>query len=58
VRAIGSLYRLALLPVLCLLFTTPPSQAEDATWNLNPGSGDWNTATNWTPNRRQGYRNL
>jgi hypothetical protein len=20
-----------------------------ATWNLNPGSGDWNTATNWTP---------
>lgn len=20
-----------------------------ATWNLNPGSGDWNTAANWTP---------
>jgi hypothetical protein len=23
--------------------------AASATWNLNPGSGDWNTATNWTP---------
>jgi autotransporter-associated beta strand protein len=25
------------------------SQAGSATWDLNPGSGDWNTATNWTP---------
>jgi len=24
--------------------------AGSATWNLNPTSGDWNTATNWTPN--------
>jgi len=23
--------------------------AGSATWNLNPTSGDWNTATNWTP---------
>src|SRR5215469_1691782 len=23
--------------------------ASSATWNLNPTSGDWNTATNWTP---------
>jgi hypothetical protein len=23
--------------------------AGSATWNLNPASGDWNTATNWTP---------
>jgi hypothetical protein len=23
--------------------------AGSATWNLNPGSGDWNTAANWTP---------
>ena len=50
VHAIGSLYRLALLPALCLILTTQQSYAEDATWNLNPGSGDWNTATNWTPN--------
>ena len=23
--------------------------AGSAQWNLNPGSGDWNTAANWTP---------
>jgi autotransporter-associated beta strand protein len=23
---------------------------DSATWNLNPTSGDWNTAANWTPN--------
>ena len=23
--------------------------ADSATWNLNPTSGQWNTATNWTP---------
>ena len=23
--------------------------ADSASWNLNPTSGDWNTATNWTP---------
>jgi len=23
--------------------------AASATWSLNPSSGDWNTATNWTP---------
>jgi hypothetical protein len=26
------------------------AEAGSATWNLNPNSGDWNTATNWTPN--------
>jgi autotransporter-associated beta strand protein len=26
------------------------AQAGSATWNLNPASGDWNTATNWSPN--------
>ena len=25
------------------------ASAGSATWNLNPGSGVWNTATNWTP---------
>ena len=24
-------------------------RAGSSTWDLNPGSGDWNTATNWTP---------
>jgi hypothetical protein len=23
--------------------------AGSATWNLNPTSGEWNTAANWTP---------
>jgi autotransporter-associated beta strand protein len=26
------------------------ANAGSATWNLNPISGDWNTAANWTPN--------
>src|SRR5712691_5788979 len=26
------------------------AHAGSATWNLDPTSGDWNTATNWTPN--------
>src|SRR6266446_8720407 len=25
------------------------ARAGSATWDLNPGSGDWNTAGNWTP---------
>ncbi|WP_156936883.1 autotransporter domain-containing protein [Bradyrhizobium sp. WSM2254] len=26
-----------------------PAAAQDATWNFAPGSGDFNTAANWTP---------
>ena len=29
---------------------TPHAKAGSATWNLNPTSGDWNTAANWVPN--------
>src|SRR5207249_11358407 len=38
--------------LLALLFglTSQSLQAGSATWNLNPTSGDWNTAVNWTPN--------
>jgi autotransporter-associated beta strand protein len=25
------------------------AQGDSSTWNLNPTSGDWNTAANWTP---------
>src|SRR5262249_20106940 len=33
-----------------LLFFLPAlAYAESAQWNLNPTSGDWNTAANWTP---------
>src|SRR5205085_12296282 len=31
------------------LCASNPVFADSATWNLNPTSGDWNTAANWTP---------
>ena len=39
--------------VAFLIFTSAfilDAHADSATWNLNPTSGDWNTAANWTPN--------
>src|SRR4029434_10927754 len=39
--------RLGLLPLICLALRT--ADAGSATWNLNPVTGDWNTAANWTP---------
>src|SRR5947208_4772983 len=34
----------------CLMFPLPAVvYADSAQWNLNPTSGDWNTAANWTP---------
>ena len=36
----------ALILMLCI----QDSYADSAAWNLNPGSDDWNTAANWTPN--------
>jgi autotransporter-associated beta strand protein len=38
-----------LLCGLLLLIPNAPAQAGSATWNLNPTTEDWNTATNWTP---------
>jgi len=38
------LVSIAFLPTLATV------QAASATWDLNPVSGDWNTAENWTPN--------
>lgn len=35
--------------VLVSFLLSRAASAGSATWNLNPGSGDWNTATNWTP---------
>jgi autotransporter-associated beta strand protein len=39
------------LPVILLLvlLSTSTSLAGSTTWTLNPISGDWNTAANWTP---------
>jgi autotransporter-associated beta strand protein len=44
--AIGAIF---LPATLLLLLGAHTSQAGSATWDLNPGSGDWNTAANWTP---------
>ena len=44
--------RFALLPAIllaCSTFLPNCAHAGSATWNLNPVSGDWNTAANWTP---------
>src|SRR5438552_7700893 len=38
-----------ILPASLLLLSIQSSRAGSATWNLNPTSGDWNTASNWTP---------
>jgi hypothetical protein len=38
-----------LLFALLFLFLPKIASAGSATWNLNPTSGDWNTAVNWTP---------
>ncbi len=32
-----------------LFLANGTAQGGSATWNLNPTSGDWNTAANWTP---------
>lgn len=39
----------ALLLGLVLRLGIVSSDAGSATWTLNPSSGDWNTAANWTP---------
>ena len=48
-RSIRSLVMTTLLPALLMLLSTSNSQAGSATWNLNPTSGAWGTAANWTP---------
>ncbi|MGH8094737.1 MAG: autotransporter-associated beta strand repeat-containing protein, partial [Chthoniobacterales bacterium] len=40
---------LSLLTPVLLTSLPLSSFAGSATWDLNPTSGDWNTATNWTP---------
>ena len=41
-------YLLSTVAAAALLAATS-ARAQDATWLLNPGSGSFNTATNWTP---------
>jgi autotransporter-associated beta strand protein len=50
--ALSRLFKATISPVLLaafiLLLSGHTSQAGSATWRINPVSGDWNTATNWT----------
>jgi autotransporter-associated beta strand protein len=46
---IKTTFTAGLLLVIVLLLSLQTTQAGSATWNLNPASGDWNTAANWTP---------
>ena len=38
-----------ILVLLLLVFANRIAFADSATWDSNPTTGDWNTATNWTP---------
>src|SRR5439155_17897051 len=38
-----------LVATMLLLFADGTIFGQSAVWDLAPGSGDWNTATNWTP---------
>jgi hypothetical protein len=42
-------FRHAAIILLFLLSTWSGAFAGSAMWNLNPDTGDWNTANNWTP---------
>ena len=44
----GSVRAVLLAPAALIGAATLPAAAQDATWNLN-GTGDFNTAANWTP---------
>ena len=48
-RFIKATFIAGLLPTLVLISSLQTARAGSATWNLNPTSGDWNTAANWTP---------
>jgi hypothetical protein len=41
--------RAGLLASSALIAAALPAAAQNATWLLNPGSGDFNTAANWSP---------
>jgi hypothetical protein len=38
-----------LLPAFILMLSIQSSRAGSARWKASPATGDWNTATNWTP---------
>jgi hypothetical protein len=49
-RLVKATFIFGILPAsLLLLLSIQSSHAGSATWNLDPTTGDWNTADNWTP---------
>ena len=44
-----TLIRFATFHVVFLTLIVPTIRGGSATWNSSPSSGDWNTASNWTP---------
>jgi autotransporter-associated beta strand protein len=41
--------RAVALALAAIVLTTTAARSQDATWLANPGSGDFDTSTNWTP---------
>jgi autotransporter-associated beta strand protein len=48
-RLVRKTFLRTILAVAFAILTPIVAHAGSATWGLNPGSGDWNTAANWTP---------
>src|SRR2546423_9049677 len=49
-RLLPSAFVLTLLSGVLLVLGATFSYADSATWSMDPTSGDWTTAANWTPN--------
>ncbi len=48
-RSVRKTFLQTILAVALSVLVPIVAHASSATWDLNPGSGDWNTAANWTP---------
>ena len=49
IRGARRLTLLAASLAIGMMSTAPPARAQNATWLASPGSGDFNTAANWSP---------
>src|SRR6266516_194467 len=48
-RLVRKTFLQTILAVAISILAPIVAHAGSATWDLNPGSGDWNMAANWTP---------
>ena len=48
-RLVRKTFLQTILAVAISILAPMVAHADSATWDLNPTSGDWNTAANWTP---------